>query len=186
MKISCAWCFWVLWEKLWFVKPMMFLGSFGSYEDIWYLDIFTWKTKKCCEFFLQVYQEYLFFLEISTTHLTMQCFKCIFNVDNLIDQVVVVKFVETVSSWNSTSKTFENKPLIFVGLLVLITNFLGIKISNVTDTRKYVCAKFSWLSDLYAETGNLMLLSLFSDFLAYPILDALLVCFLLNFLQTNF
>ena len=52
--------------------------------------------KKICAFF-QVFRDSLYFLEIFTTLLTMQCPKCLFHMNNHIDQVGYVTFVERIS-----------------------------------------------------------------------------------------
>ena len=44
----------------------------------------------------------VFFLEIFTTLLTIQYHKCLFNMQNHIDKVGYVLFVEKVLRWNST------------------------------------------------------------------------------------
>ena len=90
-------------RELRLLKTMMFLESFGFYKmclKSWYLQL---ETKKICAFF-QVFCDSLFFLEIFTTFLTMQCTKCLFQMYNHIDQVRCVTFVEKVSRQNSASK----------------------------------------------------------------------------------
>ena len=57
------------------------------------LDIFHLEPKKLCSFF-KVFHDSLFFLELFFTHLTIQCFQCIFHNDNHIDQDGTVTFVD--------------------------------------------------------------------------------------------
>ena len=76
---------------------MMFLESFGFHKmclESQYLEL---KTKKEIVFFLQVFRDSLFLLEIVTTLLTMLCPKCFFHMDNHMDQARCVIFVEKVS-----------------------------------------------------------------------------------------
>ena len=76
-------------------------SKFGFYKmclKSWYLQL---ETKKKYVLFLKVFRDFLFFLEIFTTLLTMQCPKCLFHIDNHIDQIMCVTFVEKVPRWNS-------------------------------------------------------------------------------------
>ena len=54
------------------------------------------ETNKNYVFFLQVFCDSLFFLEIVTTLLTMKCPKCLFHIDIHIDPVRRATFVEKV------------------------------------------------------------------------------------------
>ena len=65
----------------------------------------------------------LFFLEVFTTLLTIQCPICLFHMGNHIDQVRCVTFVEKVSRWNSASKNIYKKHLNFFGSLWKISKY---------------------------------------------------------------
>ena len=71
--------------------------------------IYIFNCKPQNNFFFQVFCDTLFSLDIFTTHLTMQCYKCHFHLDNHIDQVDSVTFVETISRRNSTSENNSKK-----------------------------------------------------------------------------
>ena len=99
----------ILWDKLRLLKTVMFLGSFGFYKMCLNLNIFNLKLKKIYMCFFQVLRDCLFFLEIFTTLLTMQCPKCLFHMYNQIDQVRFVTCVKKVSRYNSASKYIYKK-----------------------------------------------------------------------------
>ena len=98
---------------------MMLLGSFEFYKMFlksWYLQH---KTKKKYVRVFQVFHDSVFFLEIFTTPLTMQCPKCIFHMDIYKDQVRSVTFVEKkVSRWYRASKNIYKKAPHFLWLPV--------------------------------------------------------------------
>ena len=50
-----------------------------------------------------------FLLEIFSRLLTLHCLKCLFHMNNHIDKVVNVMFVEKVSIWNVTSENISKK-----------------------------------------------------------------------------
>ena len=62
--------------------------------------------KKC--FFAHVLW-FLFFLKIFSTILTLLCLDCLFHMNNNIDLVVNVMFVESVSGWNVTLENISKK-----------------------------------------------------------------------------
>ena len=73
----------------------MFLGRFWILLKMSEILISSTGNQKQIVLFLRVFCDTRFFLEIFTTHLTMQCFKCLFNMNDHIDQVGCVTFVET-------------------------------------------------------------------------------------------
>ena len=74
----------------------------------------------------------LFFLKIFATLLTMQCPKCLFHMDNHIDQVKCVTFVEKVYRLNSASKNIYKKASYFFGppLKDIKISYISYKIQN--------------------------------------------------------
>ena len=116
----------VLWDKLRLLKTMIFLESLGFFK----MCLKSWYLQSETKFFPVIFS---FFLEILTTLWTMQCPNYLFHMDNHIDQVMCVSFVEKVSRWNSASKNIYNKKkLIFFGLLVkdIKISYIFYKIQN--------------------------------------------------------
>ena len=89
----------------------------------------------------------------------MQCPKCLFHMDNHIDQVSCVTFVEKVSRWNSASRNINSKSTqFFVGSLWNISRYQDIKIGNLdfffsknnfTHRQSMRCSKGSFLRILH-------------------------------------
>ena len=72
----------------------------------------TRNQKKPSAFFASV-PWFLFLLEIFSTLLTLHCPKCLFHMNNHINQVVNVMFVGKVSRWNVTSENICKKSTCF-------------------------------------------------------------------------
>ena len=81
------------WEHL---KNRLVVEVLDFIKYVFNLDIFNWEPKKMA-LYLQVLGDSMFFLEIFPTHFTMHCPKCLFHMDNHIDQVGNVMFVEIIS-----------------------------------------------------------------------------------------
>ena len=64
--------------------------------------------KKVCEYF-SVFPNSQSLLEIFSTNWTRQCLICLFHMDNHLDQVRSVMFVERISRQNRTSENFVKK-----------------------------------------------------------------------------
>ena len=89
-------------------KPFISL-SFGFSKMFWKLLYLCLGTKKNHVLFLQVFRFSQFSLEIPSTHLTMHCHKCLFHMNNHINQVVSGMIVERTSRPICTSKNIEKK-----------------------------------------------------------------------------
>ena len=63
----------------------------------------TWDQQEIGDFFASV-PRFSVLLDIFLTHLTMHCLECLFHMDNHMDQVGTVTFVERISRQNSTSE----------------------------------------------------------------------------------
>ena len=77
----------------------------------------TGNQKKFGAFLASVPWFSLFIVKLST-HLTMHCLKCLFHMDNHIDLVGTVTFVERISWGNGTSENIWKKSLAFFWILV--------------------------------------------------------------------
>ena len=131
----------------WLLKQAAISLSFGFCKmclKCWNLLIGT-KKNKCfyCTCFV-----ILFLLEIFSTLLTLLCPICLFHMNNHIDKVVHVMFVETVSGWNVTSKNiFKKSTNFFFAPGRRFQHFKHI----LQNAKLYLLASFSsnhWL-DLY-------------------------------------
>ena len=104
-------------------------------KDVWNVKISGKEQKKSKWFFANVLW-FLFFLEIFSTLLTLLCFNCLFHMNNHIDKIVHVMFVEIVSWWNVISENIRKKA----------PHFFWFQVGNLNITKIfYKIQNFKWL-----------------------------------------
>ena len=97
---------WEGWSRILWMNGSNQKAVFSLYQNFGYL----WLAIKICWvlFFVGVPWSPVF-LEIFPTHLTMRCHKCLFHMDNHINQVESVMVVARISRWSCTSENINKK-----------------------------------------------------------------------------
>ena len=80
-------------------------------KEAWNIEISKQEPKKKSSAFFVGVWLFSFLFVIFSTHFTLHCLKCLFHLNNHIDKVENVMFVEKVLIWNMTSENISKKTL---------------------------------------------------------------------------
>ena len=83
------------------------LRTFGFCKKIWNLDTIDRDAKKKFVLYLQVFCYSLSVLEICSTHLTLQCYICLYHMEEHNNKAIPVTFVKTLLGQNERWKNID-------------------------------------------------------------------------------